>query len=624
MKHKKLSKQSVFGFGTLSSTMMMLVLLSMILFSFRQTAYSQTEKEEKYKIVLKSRTIIPQVGIKPQLRDRLMAKLSRDKKFHVIVQLKRFLNIEERANFEKHGIKLLSYVGSYAWYATLTDETPLKFTHSDVVKRIPTLGTIRWIGDIESTDRVSPEVLDIRMKKWIKTKDNRERYSIYFFKDTTIEACRQIIRKYNGDIKEESALTKCFYVEFPEGVREKLMAEDYVKLIDLYPPPDIMNNNGSRAWTHTDIVHTAGRTGSGVILGQWEAGNGLPQNLHVDLTPGRVHGEDAAGLVHWHATHVAGTMLGTGTGNALRMGHAPGVSDIRCYTSTGAYEEMVDAINTFGIVAANCSYGAALGWVEVGSTWQFEPYASQSYFGDYRWVCPDFDEVVHENGLVVVFSSGNDRNDPDDDSETNDQPGDWDQIVGADSWNGYHTCVPYGTAKNVICVGAINDATGAMSAFSNWGPTDDGRIKPDIVAPGVSIVSCYSEDSDEDTILNDYVPASGTSMSAPAVTGIVALLIQSYREDYFGVPDSTLTPLPSTIKALLCHSAVDMGDVGPDYQFGWGGVRADDARQLILDKKFLEGVVLETDDYDVYEFTVTDGEPEIKITLAWDDHPAAG
>ncbi|GAJ23028.1 unnamed protein product, partial [marine sediment metagenome] len=60
------------------------------------------------------------------------------------------------------------------------------------------------------------------------------------------------------------------------------------------------------------------------------------------------------------------------------------------------------------------------------------------------------------------------RDDPDDGSETNAEPGDWDQIAGAglDSWDGYHTVRPYATAKNVITVGAVNDATGVMAAFS--------------------------------------------------------------------------------------------------------------------------------------------------------------
>lgn len=632
MNNKKSLKEPCSGFRGLPCLFWISVLLGWILFTMPVTVTAQPKEEKKYKIVLKSRTILPKPGIKPQLQERLKAELDRDEKRHVFIQLKRFLNIEERAEFEEHGVKLLSYVGGYAWYALLTDSTPLKFAQPDVVKRIPALGSIRWIGAIEPTDRVAPEVLEPRMNKWIKTRDNRERYSVYFFKDVPMEVGRQIIRKYGGEIKGEVALSRGFYVVFPPGVREKLMAEEAVKLIDLYPPPDIHDNDGSRAWTHTNIVHAAGRTGTGVVLGQWEAGNGLPRNVHVDLTNGRVHWEDAGGIVHYHATHVAGTMVGTGTGNVFRMGHAPGVGNVRCYTSTGAPGEMVASMNSFGVVAANCSYGKGIGWARSGGVWYFEPSTGagdpinaypQTYFGDYRWECPNFDEVVRKQGLVIVFSAGNDRNDPGDGSETNAQPGDWDQIVGADSWDGYHTIRANGTAKNVITVGSIDDSDSSMSDHSNWGPTDDGRIKPDIVAPGVNISSCNNGDGDGNGSFDDYRVLSGTSMAAPAVTGIVALMIQSYREDYLGVPDSTLTPLPSTIKALLCHSADDMGNAGPDYQFGWGGIRANEARQLILNKKFLEGLVLEIDDYDVYEFTAVGGEPEIRITMTWDDYQAA-
>ena len=48
----------------------------------------------------------------------------------------------------------------------------------------------------------------------------------------------------------------------------------------------------------------------------------------------------------------------------------------------------------------------------------------------------------------------------------------------------YGVVAPPGTAKNVITVGAINSDDGAMTVFSAWGPTDDGRLKPDLVAPG--------------------------------------------------------------------------------------------------------------------------------------------
>lgn len=157
-----------------------------------------------------------------------------------------------------------------------------------------------------------------------------------------------------------------------------------------------------------------------------------------------------------------------------------------------------------------------------------------------------------------------------------------------------------------------------MTSFSSWGPTDDGRLKPDIVAPG-----CQSggDGGVTSTVPGDaYNTFCGTSMATPAVSGSVALILQDYRSMH-----SNNDPLPSTIKALLAQTAKDLGRTGPDFEFGYGRINVTSAINLIrsdtnANDVIIEKNIVEQDSKDVYSLTVS-GQTQLKITLAWDDEP---
>ena len=93
-----------------------------------------------------------------------------------------------------------------------------------------------------------------------------------------------------------------------------------------------------------------------------------------------------------------------------------------------------------------------------------------------------------------------------------------------------------------------------MSFFSSWGPTDDGRIKPDVVANGEAV---YSTLGSGDVA---YGAIGGTSMSTPSACGSAALLIEQFGRLF---PGQAMRA--STLKSLLILTATDRGQVGPDY-----------------------------------------------------------
>jgi hypothetical protein len=158
----------------------------------------------------------------------------------------------------------------------------------------------------------------------------------------------------------------------------------------------------------------------------------------------------------------------------------------------------------------------------------------------------------------------------------------------------------------------------AMSDFSSWGPCADGRIKPDISAAGVAILSAYATDQ---VTTNQYASASGTSMAAPAVAGTVALVTQLYQQLY----GTNQPPLSSTLKGIIIHTADQLGtNTGPSYIYGWGLLDAIAAANLVTNNytsaslAFIKEVRLVSGDTIQFPVTATNNQP-LKTTITWTD-----
>ena len=182
-------------------------------------------------------------------------------------------------------------------------------------------------------------------------------------------------------------------------------------------------------------------------------------------------------------------------------------------------------------------------------------------------------------------------------------------------------------AKNVILVGSVNTSAFTSSTFSSAGPTDDGRIKPDVVALGEGLEVGPIEQTpgqgthllglgaDDDEDRSQLV--NGTSFATPAVSGVVTLLSQ-YQENLRGPQE----PLRScTFKALLCHTAVDIYPWGPDYESGWGVVNAQAAAEMIKtngDRQKITEVYLTNGQVATAQVRPIPGQP-MKVTISWND-----
>lgn len=392
-----------------------------------------------------------------------------------------------------------------------------------------------------------------------------------------------------------------------------------------FPVYYVTHNAGGATLIRADRVYPGGGaglnlTGSGQTLGVWDAGRVRLE--HVEFG-GRATQMDDASTNNYHATHVAGTMVAAGIDSDARgMSYEASLHAYDWFTHTA---EMAEAALD-GLKVSQHSYGAVTGWTFSDGKWYWfgDPDISETedyLFGFYNNTARAWDEIAHNAPhYLIVKSAGNDRG-------RGPEPGTEHYVWVDGAWvssttvrdkdggtDGYDCISTYGNAKNIMTVGAVT-AAGAMTDFSAWGPTDDGRVKPDIVAKGVRVYSTLETADDA------YGLMGGTSMSGPMVSGAVGLLLQQQEDLHPGI-----RLLSSTIKGLVLHSADDMigGDPGPDYRFGWGlmdveksaGIMAADAPYG--DLHIIEQTLVETGQFAI-QVRAT-GSP-LRATLAWTDPP---
>ncbi|MFC1747016.1 S8 family serine peptidase, partial [Candidatus Neomarinimicrobiota bacterium] len=371
-------------------------------------------------------------------------------------------------------------------------------------------------------------------------------------------------------------------------------------------------------------------SGSGLVLGLWDSGKPLVNHQEFG---NRISVLDGAPVISDHATHLAGTMIGAGI-DPVAQGIAP-AAGLLSYDWGDNLAETAAAAAGGQISLSTHPYGLVTGWqanylgdlwawfgdpvIHSQEDWQFGFYLDESAAWDsIAWAAP-----FH----LIVASAGNDRQDKGPDpgatyilfedgypaySNVSRPPdGDFDSLPGG-----------LGVAKNVLTVGAVEKLpTGytqpmdvQMTAFSSWGPTDDGRIKPDLVAPGKGLYSASSRGTEA------YGTRAGTSQAAAVAGGTLALLQEYYARTHNGI-----LPRSATLRALAIHTALEAGSApGPDYAFGWGLLNPAGAVQVIAEDAEKGGAIRERVLFEGQTFVVTvvvSGQESLKATLAWTDPP---
>ncbi|MFN7140231.1 MAG: S8 family serine peptidase, partial [Limisphaerales bacterium] len=318
---------------------------------------------------------------------------------------------------------------------------------------------------------------------------------------------------------------------------------------------------------------------------------------------------------HSHGTHVTGIIAGNATvgeadadGYRYGLGVAPGVEIVtqRLFDGIGAYH----APPTFETMTRHAVQAGA----EIGSnSW------GDDVQGRYDLFAAEFDALVRDadaltpgdQPYILEFSAGNSGPGP--------------QTIGTPA-----------LAKNVIATGATeNDrfdffiydsGSETMADFSSRGPCEDGRIKPDVVAPGTWIASLRSSLANDDNawapISHYYLYQGGTSQSGPHVSGAAAIFVQYYRETV-----TNATPSPALVKAALINSAIDIDDgysTGPipNNDEGWGRVNLVELIDSTKKYEFVDQTIALTSGQTFERnVLVASADEPLRITMVYTDVP---
>lgn len=422
-----------------------------------------------------------------------------------------------------------------------------------------------------------------------------------------------------------SAAARLYYAELTQSQYEAVADLVWVAWLapegDRYPEgAPILEPDDSRELVNAPNVWAVGETGEGVRVGVvdsgiWAGHHDFPEGTILNPTP--VPDEDG------HGTHVSGIIASRGSHSADAKGVAPGALLWPEYLDPDNLGTIFDRLVDNNVTVVNNSWGVT------------DPIPPFPWHHDYSDQAEVVDQYV-EDGLTVIQSAGNEGQD------------------------GAGTITEPGTAKNVITVGAISytvegesGGVGHVAWYSSRGPTlFDGRLKPEVVAPGGDSLAGATCPGYHDGVVStnaqngvgewmddpecrwsspgyddEYTALKGTSMAAPHVTGIAALFQHYYLDNDF------LDGLrPRDFKAHLIANAMPLKGYGTQQDNGYAnndvGYGLVDAYHSLFDEPgkqtllWAHGTLIQDlSESDDWEITLPSGTEELIVVLAYEDRP---
>ena len=469
-----------------------------------------------------------------------------------------------RETLANRGLSLGRYLPDRTYEAAITDGVNLQpLLDAGATALVP----------MEPTHKMSAALAGGDLPAWALRGRNDIQLNAQYFKD--FDEARVISMLPNwANLVSTYTFSQLITVEVPVNRIDDLAALPFLNYVEFIDAPALPENYTGRTLHRTNVMATDYSTGrhydgTGVAVAMGDDGIIGP---HIDYQ-GRANQDSVSNNNGDHGDHVAGIIMSAGNLDPKGRGQAFG-ADLYVYSVWDAVNFTPQTYVNPGIRITSTSYGNGC---NAGYT-AFAQTADQ--------------QVRQMPSLVHVFSCGNSGN-----SDCGYGAGQgWGNITGG---------IKIG--KNVIAVGNVNYQDGLANSSSR-GPAHDGRIKPDFCAKGTSVYSTID--------VNTYSNKTGTSMAAPGVSGTMAQLYHAYRDLYGVDPNSGL------IKSTIMNTAEDLGNAGPDYEFGWGRINGARAVRLLEDGRFLLDSVGQGGS-NTHTITVPSNVSQLRIMVYWTDYEAS-
>jgi putative cell wall-binding protein len=638
-------------------------------------------------IRLLAATFVPARGEAPDIPPGLtVAGYAPGQMGYYIVQFAGPVRPEWKSAVEAVGAELIDYLPDHAFKARMTPE------QAAVVEAQP---SVAWLGLFHPAYKISPRVdRDRPVLLRVRIEEGGDVGKAV----AGVEESGAVTLRREGNL---------MLIMAAPGQAAAIARVLDVAWIEPFAFPVTHNDQAGGVIMGGSIANTRGYDGSTQIVAVADTGigDGTAAGAHPDIPSGRVvaiyswtspnspgcynvQPDGARDVDSGHGTHTAVSVLGDGGLGGRGMGTAPAAGLV-----FQAVEEYLDLFGGCGAFPD--------GYYLVGLPLDLHDLYQQAYgdeanfhsnswgtsdtAGDYTTDSKNTDDFVFDNpGFLVTFSAGNDGVDADEDGVVDPgslgspataknvlavgaseglRPDDWPCDTGLTYANDdpYQagTCSAMGGVNSLGTAGSrwgfaaeplLSDVTAGdaeqMAPFSSRGPTDDMRIRPDVVAPGTWILSGYSGQYREGygTTVNpvnllyqwdgwgipfdqDYKYMGGTSMSNPLAAGAAAVAADFYQKAHLHAASAAL------VKATLINSARDLLDENndglddndfpiPNIHEGWGIIDLDGATDG--SHQYVDHIVgIGTSDSVSYQYTVDTGGSEFKATLVWSDHPSA-